>query len=421
MKGITAPWFQAAPAGVQTRWISPENPTGAKGQGALSNKGGKGNAFYVVAPGATQTLLDLEGPGIIQRMWSSGTIGLNPVQRRAVRLDMYWDHAEKPAVSVPFGDFFGLGLGVTARYDNALFSNPEGRSFNATVPMPFHQAARMTITNESDSEVWIWYDINVLLVPSLPKDTLYFHAYWNRDPATTPGVDYEILPGCGGQGRYLGANLGVIGNPVYQGSWFGEGEVKIYLDGDENYPTLVGTGTEDYIGTGWGQGEYCGRYFGSLLSNKEHDLYAFYRYHLPDPVFFHEHCRVTIQMIGNATKPHIRTMQDRGAEITPIWFLDHHNGKSVQRRLLDEAHPPRLSDDDFPVASTNFYRSDDVSATAYFYLDRPCSNLPELPDRALRLQALPERVFRVVEGSAPELGAMIGAADRAAVVTSTRR
>ena len=406
MEFETQPLYQAAPRNAQSRWISPENPQGAKGRGGMSNKGGKGSAFYIVQPGETCTLLDVKGPGIIQRMWSSGTIGIDPVQRRAVRLDVYWDYSEKPAVSTPFGDFFGMGLGVSASYDNALFSNPEGRSFNMTIPMPFRKAARMTITNESDSEVWFWYDINLLLVPSLPEDALYFHAFWNRDTATGIGVDYEILPQCTGNGRYLGTNIGVIGNPVYQGSWFGEGEVKIYLDGDREFPTLVGTGTEDYIGTGWGQGEYVGRYFGSLLSNKEHDLYAFYRFHLADHVFFHEECRVTLQMIGNATKPMLLKMRERGAEITPIWFLDTRSSPSVQRKLLDEDHPPDLMDDDFPVASTNFYRSDDVSATAYFYLDRPYSDLPVLPDLPLRMQNLNDRVFKVVEGSAPKRGDM---------------
>lgn len=389
--------YRAAPADVQTRWISPENPTGEKGKGGLTNKGAKGNAFYIVAPGGKKVLLDVNGAGIINRMWLSGTIGINATQRRAVRIDMFWDGAKKPAVSAPVGDFFGIGLGLSARFDNALFSSPEGRSLNFTIPMPFRKSALITITNESPEEVWIWYDINYLLVKELPPDVLYFHAYWNRNPKTTPGNDYEILPRTEGNGRYIGTNIGVIGDSIYRGTWFGEGEVKIYLDGDKEMPTLVGTGTEDYIGSGWGQGEYASRNFGSLVSDKEHDLYAFYRFHLADPVFFHNDCRVTIQQMGNSSKTEIQKMNKRGANIVPVWFLGKDSNRTIQRRLLDEANPPNIEDEVFPVTSTNFYRSDDVSAVAYFYLDKPENNLPTLPPVELRLRGLEERVFKVVK------------------------
>jgi hypothetical protein len=389
--------YKAAPADVQTRWISPENPTGEPGKGGMTNKGAKGNAFYIVAPGETQTLFDVKGAGIINRMWLSGTIGINAVQRRAVRIDMFWDGAAKPAVSSPIGDFFGIGLGLSAKFDNELFSSPEARSFNFTIPMPFRTSALITITNESPEEVWIWYDINYLKMKKLPDDAMYFHAFWNRNPKTTPGDDYEIMPKVEGKGRYIGTNIGVIGDSIYRGTWFGEGEVKIYLDGDNEFPTLAGTGTEDYIGTGWGQGEYASRYFGSLVSDKDNDIYAFYRYHITDPVYFHHDCRVTIQQIGNSTKPEIIKMNEKGANITPVWFLGKKDGRTVQRMLLDETNPPGLEDEEFPVTSTNFYRSDDVSATAYFYLDKPASNLPELPGAELRMRNMKELVFQKIK------------------------
>lgn len=389
--------YKAAPSDVQTRWISPENPTGEPGKGGMTNKGAKGNAFYIVAPGETQTLFDVKGAGIINRMWLSGTIGVNAVQRRAVRIDMFWDGAAKPAVSSPIGDFFGIGLGLSAKFDNELFSSPEARSFNYTIPMPFRTSALITITNESPEEVWIWYDINYQTMNKLPDDIMYFHAFWNRNPKTTPGDDYEIMPKVEGTGRYIGTNIGVIGDSIYRGTWFGEGEVKIYLDGDNEFPTLAGTGTEDYIGTGWGQGEYASRYFGSLVSDKDNDIYAFYRYHITDPVYFHHDCRVTIQQIGNSTKPEIIKMNEKGANITPVWFLGKKDGRTVQRMLLDETNPPRLEDEEFPVTSTNFYRSDDVSATAYFYLDKPASNLPELPGAELRMRNMKELVFQKIK------------------------
>ena len=388
--------FKAPAAGTISRWVSPENPTGEKGKGSLTNKGAKGNAFFIIAPGEKKILFDVKGAGIINRMWLSGTIGINGIQRRAVRIDMFWDGATKAAVSAPVGDFFGIGLGLISRYDNALFSSPEARSFNFTIPMPYRKSALITLTNESAEEVWIWYDINYLEMTKIPDDAMYFHAFWNRNLKTTPGEDYTILPRVEGTGRYLGANIGVIGDPVYRGTWFGEGEAKIFLDGDREHPSLVGTGTEDFIGSGWGQGEYASLYFGSLIADRDSDIYAFYRYHIADPVYFHHDCKVTLQQMGSADKNLLLKIKAKGGAIIPVWILGKDGNKTFQGRLLDEANPRKIEDPDFPVTSTNYYRSDDVSATAYFYLNTPENNLPELPPLELRLKDLDRRVFKVI-------------------------
>lgn len=390
---VTTSLYQSAPVDVQTVWISPENPSGEKGRGGLTNKGAKGNAFYVISAGETKTILDVKGAGIIHRMWLSGTIGTKAEQRRAVKIEMFWDGAQKPAVSAPIGDFFGIAHGLIARYDNELFSSPEARSFNFTIPMPFRKSALITVTNESDSELWLWYDINLTKMSKLPDDALYFHACWNRNLSTTKGEDFEILPRVEGNGRFLGTNIGVIGDSLNNGTWFGEGEVKIYLDGDGKNPSLVGTGTEDYVGSGWGQGEYACRYFGSPVSSREIDVYAFYRYHIVDPVYFHRDCRVTIQQMGNSGKEYMLKMKAKGAEIIPVWMLGKVGNKTTQRRLLEEANPPKLEDANFPATSTHFYRSDDVCATAYFYLDKPMNNLPPLPAVDIRLKDLKSRVW----------------------------
>ena len=382
---------------VQSCWISPENPTGEKGKGGLTNKGAKGNAFFIVQPGEKKTLFDVKGAGVINRMWFSGSIATNAEQRRAVRIDMYWDGAEKPAVSAPIGDFFGQVHGIMSRFDNELFASPEARSFNFTIPMPYRKSGLITITNESTSEVQIWYDINFLKMKAVPQDAMYFHAFWNRDLKTKLGEDYQILPRVNGTGRYLGANIGVIGDSLYKGTWFGEGEVKVYLDGDKATPTLTGTGTEDYIGSGYGQGEYACRYFGSTVSNSENDVYAFYRYHIADPVYFHHDCKVTVQQIGSSDKNFMVKMKAKGAIIKPVWMLGHDGKKTEQRRLLDETNPPAPEDESFPVTPTNFFRSDDVCATAYFYLDKPENNLPELPSVELRLKDLKERVWNKIK------------------------
>jgi hypothetical protein len=391
---VSSQLFTAPSADVETRWFSPENPTAEKGRGGLHNKGAKGNAFFIIPAGATQTIFDVKGAGIINRMWFSGTIAVNPEQRRAVRIDMYWDGEQKPAVSAPIVDFFGLAHGLTARYDNALFASPEARSFNFTIPMPFRKSGLITVTNESTSEVWLWYDINFLKMKSIPKDALYFHAYWNRNLRTTLGEDYEILPRVEGTGRYLGANIGVIGDTIYNGSWFGEGEVKIYLDGDTTHPTLMGTGTEDYIGSGWGQGEYACRNFGSPVAKAQYDVYAFYRYHIDDPVFFHRDCRVTIQQMGNTGTAHIKSILAKGGELIPLLWNDTSKKPTQPVRLLDdEAAAKFFFSDDMHETGINYYRRDDVCATAYFYLDRPSSSLPPLPSLETRLKNLKERVW----------------------------
>lgn len=394
--------YTAPDPDVNTRWISPENPTGEKGKGGLTNKGAKGNAFYIIQPGETKTLMDVKGAGIVQRMWMSGTIAKNAEQRRAVVINMYWDGAEKPAVSAPIGDFFGIGLGMMAKFDNELFSSPEGRSFNFTIPMPYRKAAKIEVVNEASSQVLFWYDINYLEMVRVPDDAMYFHTYWSRDVKTELGKDFEILPELNGTGRFLGTNVGVIGDKGYLGSWFGEGEVRVFLDGDQDHPTLQGTGTEDYIGTGWGQGVYHAQRFGSLISSKEHDLYAFYRFHTADAVFFHEDIRVTIQQMGNSNRTNMRQMVKDGMEIIPVWNLETHSqdvingkGKPMEHiRFLDMQNPPDLMSDDFPPSgSTNYYRRDDVSATAYFYLDQPESNLPPIAPVKLRLKDMKKKVW----------------------------
>jgi hypothetical protein len=378
---------------VQSRWISAENPSGEKGQGGMTNKGAKGNAFYILNPGEKKVIFDVKGAGIINRMWFSGSIPLSSEMLRAVRIDMYWDGSAKPAVSAPIGDFFGVAHGLAAKYDTELFSSPEGRSFIFTIPMPFHKSGLMTITNETSHELWLWYDINYQIINKIPDHALYFHAFWNRKLKTTLGEDYEILPAVQGRGRYLGTNIGVIGDPMLAGTWFGEGEVKVYLDGDKQYPTLVGTGTEDYIGSGWGQGEFVTRYSGSLLSDKTNDVYSFYRFHIPDPVYFHEDCRVTIHQMGNADKKTLLKLKQQGAKFMPVWYIGRDQKPTYQGRLLGEQSGRSIEDLDFPDVNINFYRSDDVCATAYFYLDKPSSDLPELPSVDVRLKNLKPRVW----------------------------
>jgi hypothetical protein len=395
--------YKAPAPSTITKWISPENISGKKGAGGKANQGAKGSAFLTVKAGEQLVMMDVKGSGIIRRMWLSGTIPRSEEQRRMVRIDMYWDGSKKPAVSAPIGDFFGLGLGLSVPYKNALFSNPEGRSFNFTIPMPYRTGARIVITNESSAHALVWYDIN-FTAEKVPDDALYFHAYWNREMHTELGKDHVILPQVNGKGRFLGTNIGVIGDSAYRNTWFGEGEVKVYLDGDKQLPTLAGTGTEDYIGTGWGQGEYQDQYQGSLVSDSKNDVYAFYRYHVPDPVYFQKDCKVTIQQIGNTSVKNLRDMIARGVQLKPVWVFKQGSNADIfnlqgnppeQILLLDRPDIKGINDPMFDKEAfgANFYRSDDVSSVAYFYLNKPFSNLPEMKDKQLQIEGMKEKVW----------------------------
>ncbi|MEP7109447.1 MAG: glycoside hydrolase family 172 protein [Ferruginibacter sp.] len=367
------------------RWSSFENMTAEKGRAAMENNGAKGHPSDGLNPGETKLLLNVKTQGIINRMWIT-IIDRSPEMLRSLKIEMFWDDAAKPAVSVPFGDFFGMGLGKTASFHNALFANPEGRSFICYIPMPFKKAARIQITNESKKRLsHIFYDVNFQELAKWNEDNLYFHAYWHRDTATELAKDFELLPPIKGKGRFLGVNIGVNSNPVYENYWWGEGEVKMYLDGDQAFPTLAGTGTEDYIGTAWGQGEFFNDYAGCLLANKDSMGWAFYRYHIPDPIFFKSGCRVTLQQIGGNRKELVAELQSKGVPLIPVGLDDT---KKQLQPLYERGKKVDLKDPSLPEGFANFYRSDDVSATAYFYLGSAAVELPALQPLSLRLYNL---------------------------------
>ncbi len=373
------------PDGVETRWVSFENPTAAPGAGGSENRGAKGHAFDMLEPGGSFVLADIEGAGIIQRMWLT-VRQRSPQMLRAIKLEMFWDGADSPAVAAPLGDFFSMGLAEMVPFENALFSSPEGRSFNFVIPMPFRTGARVVITNEGDRTTEVFYDINYITVEELPDNALYFHTHWRRENPSRLGEAFEILPRIEGSGRFLGTNVGLITNPAYGDTWWGEGEIKVYLNGDDNLPTLVGTGTEDYIGTGWGQGTFINDYQGCTVADHETRHWAFYRYHVSDPVYFRSGIRVTLQQMGGAMLAQLRELVENGAKLQPISAA----GPQAFVKLLELDPIPDLFDEDFPPGWVNYYREDDVSATAYFYLDQPENGLPPLPPVEVRTAGLAE-------------------------------
>lgn len=385
---LTIPCAAAEPLyryepGQSTRWSSPENPTAEPGRGAAENHGAKGRAFVPLPAGATHRLLDVQGSGVVTRIWLT-VADRSPEMLRSLKLEMFWDGADQPAVAVPLGDFFGVGLGRTAKFQHALLASPEGRSFVCTIPMPYRRAARIQLTNESGKALThLFFDVNFLVTSGVGEDALYFHAHWRRDAATKLGRDFELLPQVNGRGRFLGVNVGVNAHPRYGDTWWGEGEVKLYLDADRKHPTLAGTGTEDYIGTGWGQGEFVTETAGCLIADEKNRQWAFYRFHIPDPVFFATGCRVTLQQIGGAMKAKVAALQDAGVLLIPVTL----DVAGQLRHLYEPGRVMRADDPTLEEGWINFYRSDDVSATAYFYLDAPSAGLPALQPVAERLPA----------------------------------
>jgi hypothetical protein len=368
----------------QTHWASPENRSGSRGAGGLENKGAKGHAWDRMQPTERYVLADVKGAGIIDRIWIT-IDDRSPEALRGLKLQAWWDGASSPAVSVPLGDFFLHGAGEMVPMETALLASPEGRSFVSYVPMPFRKTARLVLTNETAKPINIFYDVDYRMTPSQRDDTLYFHATWRRERATHPGEDFRILPAIQGRGRFLGTSVAVLTNPAYEKSWWGEGEVKVRLDGDRDAPTLVGTGTEDYIGTAWGQGAYINRYQGAPIASWDNGgRWTFYRFHVPDPIWFHEGIEVAIQQIGGAPKADVLRFIRAGAPLIPV-SVDSGDRRGGFESL--QSSGKRLQDVKLD-GWTNYYRSDDVAAVAYFYLDRPEGVGPPLAPVIERTAAL---------------------------------
>ena len=336
----------------EPRWINFENPRGEKGLGARENNGAKGHAWEHFYDGEEKVLCDFEGCGVVRRIW----ITLNerdPHTLQNVYIKMFWDGAERPQVNVPLGDFFCMGLGVMRGFQNRFFSTAEGRSFLCFIPMPFRKHAKILLCNQSGRYINnLFYDINLTLEP-LDKEVMYFHTHF-CDRTNELEQNVEILPSLDGSGRFLGANIAVLPNEeLYGGVWWGEGEVKIFLDGDETYPTLAGTGAEDYVGSAWELGEFINDAQGCV--SRIGNAVSMYRFHLDDPVFFRENIRVELQAMGGGGADAVKDCMDRGAPLTLV-TTDDGNVHHVYKDPTAE-----------PLGYTNFFRQDRYRTVAYFY------------------------------------------------------
>lgn len=295
--------------------ISPENLTGAKGHGGMESNGSaakaarelgqgwKENPFFVIKPKQTFVLADIEGQGAIQHIWMTPT----GVWRFSI-LRMYWDEEKDPSVEVPVGDFFGMGWGSYSRLSSlAVCVNP-GSAFNAYWPMPFRKRARITLENLDDKDMVIYYQVDYTQT-QVSKDAAYFHAQFRRVNPLPYKQVYTILDNVKGKGQYVGTYLAY---GVHENGWWGEGEIKFYMDGDREFPTINGTGTEDYFGGSYNfenqekhqYEEFSSPYSGLIQVIKPDGLYrsqerfGLYRWHIVDPVRFDSDLRVTIQDLG---------------------------------------------------------------------------------------------------------------------------
>ncbi|OGO50577.1 MAG: hypothetical protein A2148_04840 [Chloroflexi bacterium RBG_16_68_14] len=286
-----------------------------------------GNAdFWLLQPGETRTLAQIEGPGCVRHIWVTLASRESAYPRRSV-LRMYWDGAPTPCVEVPTGDFFGIGHGIVKEFWSLplTMSPQDGRGFNCFFPMPFATGARIDITNEGERRLVVYFYIDYEEYDRPLEDVGYFHAQWRRQNPTdgwgddtrrfakdqayreevwsTPNLtgegNYVILE-ARGRGHYVGCNLNIDCFQRLKNDWYGEGDDMIFIDGD-TAPTLHGTGTEDYFNTAWGpRQEFCAPYHGLPLTQGTEKWpyrgkHSMYRFHIEDPVHFRESIRVTIE------------------------------------------------------------------------------------------------------------------------------
>jgi len=317
----------------ETRSICAENPTGVRGGGAQAEpdagnpasklgKGWKVRPCIALEPGEVATLADIVGPGVIQHIW----ITVDHKLLREFVLRMYWDGESEPSVEVPLGDLFACGHGQWVKVNSLPIAvNPSG-GLNTYWPIPFRKSAKITVENQHRERVQgFFYQITYALTP-VPDEAAYFHAQWRRSLTTRDYPEHVIVDGIRGRGHYVGTYLAWT---QLSNGWWGEGELKFYLDGDGEYPTICGTGTEDYFGGAWGfyserarEEPYSTAFLGLPLVrhiDNEVPKYGMYRWHIMDPIRFKEDLRVTVQALGWYKNSKFQPLTD-DISSTAVWY-----------------------------------------------------------------------------------------------------
>ncbi len=320
----------------QTRSISPENFTGEKGGGGMATEGtgsrasrdlGRGwkvSPSVNIEPKQTFTLAEINGSGAIQQMWMTPT-----GHWRFSILRIYWDGEAEPSVEVPVGDFFASGWGKYAQVSSLPVAVNPGSAFNSYWVMPFRKSCKITMENLDDEKMTLFYQINYT-VTSVAQDAAYFHAQFRRANPLPYKSDYTILDGVKGWGHFVGTYMAW---GVNNDGWWGEGEIKFFIDGDNEFPTICGTGTEDY---------FCGSYGFENPDTKQYQefttpfagmpqvirpdgqwktqqRFSLYRWHIMDPVRFEKDLRITIQALGWRKGGRYLPLQDDIASVA-FWY-----------------------------------------------------------------------------------------------------
>ncbi|TSJ37359.1 DUF2961 domain-containing protein [Mucilaginibacter corticis] len=314
----------------QSRSISPENFTGEKGKGGMADpekdkgkrnvanaagaarelgQGWKVNPYILIKPGETITIAEMEGPGAVQHIWMTPTGNW-----RLSILRIYWDDETTPSVEAPVGAFFGMGWNAYAPINSLPVTVNPGSAFNCYWKMPFRKKCRITMENIDDREMSLYYQVDYTLT-KVPDNEGYFHAQFRKSTPKDNSV-YTILDGVKGKGQYVGVYMGL---DINNNGWWGEGEIKFYMDGDSKFATIVGTGTEDYFCGSYdfdtrhklatstddvNYTEFSTAYTGlpQVIRGDGHyqirQRFGLYRWHIQDPIRFEKDLKVTIQDLG---------------------------------------------------------------------------------------------------------------------------
>jgi Protein of unknown function (DUF2961). len=333
----------------KTRSISPENFTGEKGKGGMAKiedkdkanvanasyaardlgQGWKVNPFVRIQPGETFTMAEIEGPGAIQHIWMTPTGNW-----RFSIIRIYWDDETEPSVECPVGDFFGMGWCEYAPLTSLPVCVNPGSAFNCYWSMPFRKKCKITMENINDKDpMTLYYQVDYTLT-EVPADAAYFHAQFRRNNPNTTS-DYTIVDNIKGKGQFVGVYLawGVNNN-----GWWGEGEIKFFIDGDTKFPTICGTGTEDYFcgsynfDRGGQYKEFCTPYSGLAQvirpdgTYKSQQRFGLYRWHIMDPIRFEKDLKITIQDLGwRAGGRYLPQQSDISS--TCFWYQTDPHGK----------------------------------------------------------------------------------------------
>ncbi len=330
---------------IESRSASFENPTGAKGSGGQAASklgiGRKGFPAKEIAVGETVVLCEVNAPGTIRHIWMTGSFKDNPLALRNMVVRAYWDKQEHPSIECPLGDFMGAANARFSAYQSAVHSTGVNAALNIWLPMPFKEAAKITLSNEGETAITVFYQVDYTIGDEHPDELGSLHVCFRRSNPTKLKDDFEMLPKRSGKGCFLGAVLGIR---TLEGNWWGEGEIKIYMDGDTEFPTICGTGSEDYVGLSYGMQQTPYLYHG--CSFNQDGFISMYRWHLPDPIYWKEDCRITIQQIG----------------------YDHSRIESTGTALYE--------------------RQDDWSSATFWYEAVPSAPLPGFPDMVERVADL---------------------------------